>query len=161
MLSQELKIDDDTIVIFSGDNGPEETIPWRGWAGPWTGTYVTAMEGSLRVPFIVRWPGRVRGRPSERRDVHITDLYTTLAKLGGARSPAIAPSTAWMKARSCSANRRNRRVSGSLSSSRAVLAGAELYAMKWRNYKLHLIWQEREFDAPQRALGPSPHRPLR
>ncbi len=55
-----LNIKDNTIVIFSSDNGPEETIPWRGWAGPWTGTYVTAMEGSLRVPSSSGGPTRSR-----------------------------------------------------------------------------------------------------
>ena len=49
-----LKIQNDTIFSFTSDNGPEETMPWHGWAGSWTGTYVTAIEGSLRVPFIIR-----------------------------------------------------------------------------------------------------------
>jgi len=54
-----LKLADNTIFIFSSDNGPEDTMPWRGWACPWSGTYVTGIEGSLRVPFIIRWPGKV------------------------------------------------------------------------------------------------------
>src|SRR5262249_52278760 len=54
-----LKIEQDTIVVFTSDNGAEEQLPWRGWAGPWSGSYFTAMEGSLRAPFIVRWPGKV------------------------------------------------------------------------------------------------------
>jgi arylsulfatase len=82
-----LGVQKDTIVIFSSDNGPEDTIPWRGWAGPWAGTYVTAMEGSLRVPFIIRWPGRVPAERVSNEMVHITDLYTTLAKIGGADIP--------------------------------------------------------------------------
>ena len=55
----QLKLADNTIFIFSSDNGPEDTMPWRGWACPWSGTYVTGIEGSLRVPFIIRWPGKV------------------------------------------------------------------------------------------------------
>src|SRR5208282_2435293 len=82
-----LGIENDTIVIFSSDNGPEDTIPWRGWAGPWTGTYVTAMEGSLRVPFIIRWPGKVPADRVSNEMVHEVDLYTTLAKIGGADIP--------------------------------------------------------------------------
>lgn len=57
----ELGIRDDTLFIFASDNGPEFRRPWRGTAGPWTGTYHTAMEGGLRVPLIVRRPGQVRG----------------------------------------------------------------------------------------------------
>ena len=54
----ELRVVDDTVFIFASDNGPEGVSPWRGWAGPWAGSYVTAMEGSILVPFIVRWPGQ-------------------------------------------------------------------------------------------------------
>ena len=80
-----LNIQDNTIVIFSSDNGPEETIPWRGWAGPWTGTYVTAMEGSLRVPFIIRWPGKVPAERVSNEIVHVTDLYATARQAGRGR----------------------------------------------------------------------------
>ena len=65
---KELGIENNTIVVFTSDNGPEEMLPWRGWAGPWAGSYFTAMEGSLRAPFIIRWPGKVPGRPREQRD---------------------------------------------------------------------------------------------
>ena len=80
---------EDTLVLFGSDNGPEFRRPWRGTAGPWRGTYHTAMEGGLRVPFILRWPGRIAPRRST--DVlHITDLYPTLAKVGR-RPPAGRP----------------------------------------------------------------------
>ena len=149
-----LKIENNTIVIFSSDNGPEDTIPWRGWAGPWTGTYVTAMEGSLRVPFIIRWPGKVPAGRVSNEIVHITDLYTTLAKLGGAEIPTIARSTAWTRPRFYSVSRRigARLVPGLPGCGSA--GGPDLYAMKWRNYKMHLIWQEREYDPAQRLPVP-------
>ena len=41
------------------------------------------------------------------------------------------------------------------------MTSGELYAMKWRNYKLHLVWQLREYDVPQRLAvlaKPSRHR---
>jgi arylsulfatase A-like enzyme len=43
---EELGVADNTIVVFSGDNGPEEMDPWRGNAGPWMGSYPTS----------TRWP---------------------------------------------------------------------------------------------------------
>jgi hypothetical protein len=61
-----LGIRDNTIVIFASDNGPEFIKPWDGWAGPWRGQYFTAWEGGIRVPFLIRWPGRVpAGRVSD------------------------------------------------------------------------------------------------
>jgi arylsulfatase A-like enzyme len=55
----DLHIRDNTIVVFTSDNGPEASWPWQGSSGPWRGYYFTHMEGSLRVPFIIRWPGRI------------------------------------------------------------------------------------------------------
>src|SRR5690606_2954361 len=43
---QQLGIAENTVFIFCSDNGPEFRRPYRGTAGPWTGTYHTAMEGS-------------------------------------------------------------------------------------------------------------------
>jgi hypothetical protein len=47
-----LGLRDDTLVIFTSDNGPEFFKPWDGWAGPWRGQYFTALEGGIRVPFL-------------------------------------------------------------------------------------------------------------
>lgn len=33
--------------------------PWRGSPGPWSGIYFTVMEGGIRTPCLVRWPGRI------------------------------------------------------------------------------------------------------
>jgi arylsulfatase len=149
-----LNIQDNTIVIFSSDNGPEDTIPWRGWAGPWSGTYVTAMEGSLRVPFIIRWPGKVPAERVSNEIVHLTDLYTTLAKLGGADIPTDravdgVDQSAFLLGKQEKSAREWFPVFQALG-----VSGPELYAMKWRNYKLHLIWQERQYDAPQKLAVP-------
>jgi|GEM_PF-392962 len=87
----ELGLGDDTVFIFCSDNGPEFRKPYRGTAGPWSGTYHTAMEGSLRVPFIVRWPGRVQPGRVSNEMVHVTDLFTTLSLIGGATVPQDRP----------------------------------------------------------------------
>jgi arylsulfatase A-like enzyme len=149
-----LGIENDTIVIFSSDNGPEETIPWRGWAGPWTGTYMTAMEGSLRVPFIIRWPGKVPADRVSNEMVHIVDLLPTFAKIGGASVPTdraidgVDESDFLLGSREKSAREWFpifQAIGGSC---------PDLYAMKWRNYKMHLIWQERQYDPPQKLVVP-------
>ena len=149
-----LKIQDNTIVIFTSDNGPEDLMPWRGWAGPWSGTYVTAMEGSLRVPFIIRWPGKVPADRVSNEMLHITDLYTTLAKLGGADIPTdravdgVDQSAFLLGKQEKSAREFYPVFQGN------AFTGNELYAIKWRNFKLHFIWQERKYDVPQKLALP-------
>jgi arylsulfatase len=130
-----LGIADDTILIFCSDNGPEFREPWRGTAGPWSGTYHTAMEGSLRVPFIIRWPGKVEAGRTSDDIVHVTDLYATLAALGNAEVP------------------KDRIVDGidqrpfflgqkkSLREGFCFFLKNEMYAVKWRNWKYHIYWQ--------------------
>jgi arylsulfatase len=82
-----LKLEANTIVIFASDNGPEDLLPWRGSAGPWSGSYFTAMEGSLRAPFVIRWPGRVPHGATSNEIVHQVDVFTTLAGFVGADIP--------------------------------------------------------------------------
>jgi arylsulfatase len=80
-----LHIRDNTIVVFTSDNGPEATWPWQGSSGPWRGYYFTHMEGSLRVPFIIRWPGRVPAGRVSNEIVHEVDTFVTFAKIAGAQ----------------------------------------------------------------------------
>jgi arylsulfatase A-like enzyme len=48
-----------TIVFWCTDNGAEGRRPWRGSSGPWSGFYNSVMEGGIRTPCLVRWPGRI------------------------------------------------------------------------------------------------------
>lgn len=79
-----------TLVIFTSDNGPiarERTRFFRS-AGRLRGTKATMYEGGLRVPTIVRWPGRVpAGRVSDA-PWGFVDVFPTLAALAGATVPA-------------------------------------------------------------------------
>jgi arylsulfatase A-like enzyme len=65
-------IDDNTIIVFCSDNGPEATDPWQGDSGPWRGTYFTAME--LPLSFAGREKSRrsclQRDRPHRRYVPH-------------------------------------------------------------------------------------------
>ncbi|MBX9929600.1 MAG: arylsulfatase, partial [Gemmatimonadaceae bacterium] len=138
-----LGIRDNTIVLFGSDNGPEFRRPWRGTAGPWQGTYHTAMEGGLRSPFMVRWPKRIAAGAVTDDIVHITDLYSTLAKIGGATVPTDRPidgidMTDFLLGRRAHSGRE-----GFL-----FYIKTEFRAAKWRNYKMHVIWE------PEPNIGP-------
>jgi arylsulfatase A len=80
-----LGLDDDTIVIFTSDNGSRAVD--GGSNQPLRGTKGTTWEGGMRVPGIVRWPGRIApGRVSTEIATSM-DLYPTLAGLCGATLP--------------------------------------------------------------------------
>ena len=80
----ELGVRENTVLIFASDNGPEFRPPYKGTAGPWSGTYHTAMEGSLRVPFVIRWPGKVPTGVTSNETVHVTDIFTTILEIASA-----------------------------------------------------------------------------
>ena len=133
---KEAGIEDNTLVVFTSDNGPEATNPWQGHSGPWRGTYFTAMEGSLRAPFIIRWPGKVPAGRVTNEIVHIVDLYTTLAHFAGADVPKDRPidgvdQSDFLLGKQETSNREGF----------PAYVADRLSAVKWRNWKAHLIWQ--------------------
>jgi arylsulfatase A-like enzyme len=62
-LLDELGVADDTMVVFAGDNGPEEVLLWRGTPGYWEGFYFAGGEGNLRTP--VHGSRDVRGQVAQ------------------------------------------------------------------------------------------------
>jgi arylsulfatase len=131
-----LGLAEDTLFIFCSDNGPEFRPPYRGTAGPWRGTYHTAMEGSLRVPFIARWPGKIAAGQVSNEIVHVTDLFTTLAALGGARIPDDRPIDG-IDQRDFLLGRAPR----STREGFLFYIKNDLRAVKWRDWKLHFFWE--------------------
>jgi arylsulfatase len=142
-------IKDDTLVIFASDNGPEATHPWEGDSGPWRGTYFTAMEASLRAPFIVRWPGRVPAGSVSNEIVHIVDLYTTLARVGGSEIPKDRPIDGVDQLDFFLGKQPNSNREGF-----PAYVADRLTAVKWRNWKMHLIRQDDMYAPPQRLPLP-------
>ena len=94
-LLKELGIDDNTIVVFSGDNGgqayfrdqahprgvfePNSTV-FRGGKG-------NLLEGGLRVPYFVRWPGKIKADSVTDHLCSFADVMPTLAEASGAKTP--------------------------------------------------------------------------
>jgi arylsulfatase len=137
-------IEDNTLVVFASDNGGEATYPWQGANGPWRGSYFTAMEASLRAPFILRWPGKISGGRVTNDVVHIVDLYTTLAHVGGAQVPQDRPIDGVDQLDFFTGKQEKSSREGF-----PAYVADRLTAVKWRNWKLHFIWQENMYDPPQ------------
>lgn len=79
---------ENTLVIFSSDNGPVwyekdvERFDHRS-VGPLRGCKASVWEGGHRVPFIVRWPGRVEAGSRNDHTIAFADVYATLAEANG------------------------------------------------------------------------------
>lgn len=100
-LLKELGIDENTLILFSGDNGANDYFASRqfprgvhsGNKDPKTGVEFrgnkgTLYEGGLRVPFIARWPGKIA--PGSVTDFlgYFPDILPTIAEVTGAAAPA-------------------------------------------------------------------------
>jgi arylsulfatase A-like enzyme len=95
----ELGLSEDTIIVFSSDNGPEEIFILNaghsgvGAPGPFRGRKRSLYEGGVRVPFLVRWPGKVpAGRVDDATIIGGIDFMPSLCAMAGVRMPeAYAP----------------------------------------------------------------------
>jgi arylsulfatase A-like enzyme len=82
---RELGMEQDTVVVFTSDNGGERFA--NTW--PFTGIKTELLEGGIRVPFIVKWPGLTApGSTSDTPALSMDFLPTFLAAAGGAPDPA-------------------------------------------------------------------------
>jgi arylsulfatase A-like enzyme len=144
----ELKIRDNTIVVFTSDNGPDPTAPSNGWSGPWRGYYFTHMEGSLRTPFIIRWPGKIPAGRISNEIVHEVDTFTTFAKLAGAAVPTDRPIDGVDQTDFLLGTTENSAREGF-----PVFVADRLEAVKWRNYKMAFYEAERDWWSPPAKLG--------
>ena len=138
----ELGIRDNTIFVFTADNGPEapphgnvtltvETAS-SGSAGPWRGTLFTGFEGALRVPFAMRWPGKIAAGAASDETVHEMDLFPTFARIAGGKVPedrvidGIDMSDFFLGRQEKSGRE------GFI-----VYMGNDIYGVKWRNWKVN------------------------
>ena len=76
----DLNITEETLVIFTSDNGPFGGV---GDASPLRADKGHLYEGGIRVPLIVRWPGKVEAGTVEETPVILTDLHPTILSATG------------------------------------------------------------------------------
>jgi arylsulfatase A-like enzyme len=91
-------IDENTLVVFTSDNGPWLELPDRmlqagirpwhaGSPGPFRKAKATTYEGGVRVPGILRWPGRIPAGLTSNEIASNLDLFPTFLKLAGGQPP--------------------------------------------------------------------------
>ena len=138
-----LGLKENTIFIFTSDNGREAVPRSFGFTGPWRGSMFSPYEGSLRVPFLIRWPGKIPAKQVSNEIVHQIDLFPTLASIVGADLPkdrimdGVDQSDFLMGKSEKSARE-----------SVIIYIGNELFGVKWRNWKLLL----KEIDEDSYAI---------
>jgi arylsulfatase len=140
--TEKLGISDNTIIIFTADNGPEAppsgqshlTVEgvYGGSAGPWRGTLFTGFEGALRVPFAMRWPAKIAAGSESDEIVHAMDLFPTFAKIVGGKVPKDrmidgVDQSALLLGKQKKSNREGF----------IVYMGTKIFAVKWKNWKIH------------------------
>ena len=139
----ELGLKENTIFIFTSDNGREGVPGSFGFTGPWRGSMFSPYEGSLRVPFLIRWPGKIPAQQVSNEIVHAIDIFATLANFVGGDIPkdrimdGVDQSDFLMGKSQKSARE-----------SVIIYIGNELFGVKWRNWKLLL----KEIDADSYAI---------
>jgi arylsulfatase A-like enzyme len=106
------------------------------------------MEGSLRVPFIIRWPGKIPASRVSNEIVHEVDTFTTFAKIAGASVPQDRPidgvdQTDFLLGKSEKSNREGF----------PVFVADRLEAVKWRNWKIDFYDEQRDWWTPPTKLG--------
>lgn len=80
-------LEDNTLVIFTSDNGgahylglPDINQPYRGWK-------ITFFEGGIHVPFFMKWPAQIPAGTRFEHPIHHFDIFTTAAAAAGAAIP--------------------------------------------------------------------------
>jgi len=129
----ELGLTEDTIFIFTSDNGREGVPRSFGFTGPWRSGMFSPYEGSLRVPFLIRWPGKIPKEQVSNEVFHQMDVFPTLASFIGAEVP---------KDRVIDGVDQSNFLMGktvkSARESLVIYIGNELFGAKWRNWKILL-----------------------
>lgn len=134
---ERLGLREDTIFIFTSDNGREGVPRSFGFTGPWRSGMFSPYEGSLRVPFLVRWPGKIPPGRVSNEIVHQMDVFSTVASFAGVEVP---------KDRVIDGVDQSDFFTGktdqSARDSLVIYIGNTLFGAKWKNWKILL----REMD---------------
>ncbi len=138
-------VEDNTIVVWCSDNGPEThqgpNIMYGAQSdtGPFRAEFPSGWEGAIRVPCIIRWPGHIQAGRTSNEIVSVLDFYRTFANIAGAaeKVPADRPidsidETDFFLGKQEKSNREFV----------MFFYDGELLSVKWRNFKVHFSVRE-------------------
>jgi arylsulfatase len=145
---ERLGIADNTLVFWCTDNGAEMRRPWRGSAGPWRGYYNSAMEGGIRTPCVIRWPGRIPAGQVSNDVVHEVDIFPTIAAAIGA--PDIVPDDRIVDGVNQLPFFEGQQAHSRRESAIFLAREGDVMAVKWRDWKL---WYSYRTELPDPDPG--------
>ncbi len=154
---KEAGADQDTLVVFASDNGPQgetaremgnQGTPDMGSPGPFRGELGEATEGSVRTFCLVRWPGNVKPGTTSNAMFSIMDFFPTFAHLVGAKVPDDRPidgvdQTDVLLGRS-EAGRRE---------SLLTFIGSDMVAVRWKQWRMYFTDVHPTGQGAQRQPG--------
>ena len=154
---KELGIDDNTLVVFASDNGPQgetaremgnQGTPDMGNSGPFRGELGEATEGSIRTFCFVRWPGKVKAGTTSYAMFSIMDFLPTFARIVGAKMPTDRPidgvdQTDVLFGQSETGQR----------DSLLTFIGGDLVAARWKQWRIYFTDVHPTGIGPQRQPG--------
>jgi arylsulfatase A-like enzyme len=136
-------IEENTILILTGDNAAGEDTDEGGSNGPWRGGLSTGYEGGTRTPGMIRWPGKIpSGKVSDEIFADL-DWYSTLAHLVG--EEALIPKDRPID----SINQADFLLGKQEKSNREYIVtyvGDRVFSVKWRSLKVHFLTAESTFS---------------
>lgn len=154
----ELGVSDNTIVVFTADNGPE-TMTWPdGGTTPFHGEKGTTWEGGFRVPAIIRWPGRVpEGRVANGIFSGMDWMPTLVAAAGGPENLAerLLEGYEGYNTHLDGYNQLSYLTGGAESNRDEIIyyEGTSLQAVRYRDWKAHFVIQEHGWAGPKDDLN--------
>lgn len=84
-------LDDNTLVIFTSDNGGAHYVGLDGLNKPYRGWKATFFEGGIRVPLLMKWPAGIPQGVKPQMVVNHMDIFSTVAAATGAKLPSDRP----------------------------------------------------------------------
>ncbi len=142
---------ENTLVLFTSDNGAnEDTFPDSGYQ-PWRGGKGTTWEGGVRVPGIAYWKGMIEPGQESNEIIDIMDVYMTCLRLGGNLEKKLPDNlyfdgidqTAFLLAKDGHSKRQ----------AEFLWGGTDFCAIRWKDYKVHFQIFDTKF--PRRNIDGS------